>query len=541
MGIYLYSGQVVFLEKQTLAELCLKAAARYGKKTCFQIYRDGGIYNRLSYTEFGDRIRVFASQLREMGVKKGDRVMILAENRPEWPIAYFAIALAGAINVPVLTDFSEEQIKAIATHAGISALFCSARTLPKITAIDSAIPVIKIETLSDYPAGQAPAASEKAPNQTEEFPVVNEDDPASIIYTSGTTGNSKGVLLSHKNLVHVAAASRSLMKIFSRDRLLSVIPLAHTYECSLGMLTAVMSGASVTYLDRPPSPAVLLPAMQTLRPTAMVTVPLFIEKICRQKIFPDLEKSPFYKFPLTRPMARFLAGQKLMAGLGSAIRFFGIGGAPLSEDVEQFLRKISFPYSVGYGLTETAPLVAGTVPYKFPFRSSGSVLKGAKLRIADNGEIQVQGPNVMLGYYRDEERTRDAFTEDGWFKTGDLGRLDNKGYLYINGRLKTLILGPSGENIYPEEIENMLSTSMLVEDALVIPGERGELVAMIVLSEKAKTMIAAMGDSLEELKNSVNKKLAAFSRLNRIEVKKEPFEKTPTQKIKRFLYSRGET
>ena len=518
---------MIFLEKQTLTELCIKASQRYKGKACFQVYRDGEAYTRLNYEDMGKRAAAFAYFLRHRGVKPGDTVMLLAENRPEWPIAYFGIALAGAISVPVLTDFSSGQIGAIAAHSGISALCITGRTAPKTSEISSSIPVIRI----DLEAVGAIMGS----LQVE----VEEDDPASIIYTSGTTGNSKGVLLSHKNLVFVASASRSLMKIFSRDRLLSVIPLAHTYECSLGMLTAIMSGASVTYLDKPPSPAVLLPAMQTLRPTAMVTVPLFIEKICRQKIFPEMEKSPLYKFPLTRPLAAFLAGQKLLSSLGSAIRFFGIGGAPLAFDVERFLRKAAFPYSPGFGLTETSPLVAGTAPYKFPLGSSGQVLKGTEVRIAKNGEIEVRGPHVMLGYYRDEERTREVFTEDGWFKTGDLGRMDRKGFLSIHGRLKALILGPSGENIYPEEIESMLGTSMLVEDALVISGEKGELVARIVLSEKAQTMLAAIGDSLEELKNTVNKKLAAFSRLSRIEIQKEPFEKTPTQKIKRFLYVGG--
>ena len=522
---------MINLPKQTLTELCLASSERYGKKVCFQVYRNGGVYNRLSYEEFGEKARRFASRLINLGIKSGDRVMILAENRPEWPIAYFGTVLAGGITVPVLTDFSADQIGVIASHAEISALCYTTQTESKITEIDPAIPAIRIEIeLAEQLSG------EDLP-RTQDLPYINEDDPATIIYTSGTTGSSKGVLLSHRNLVFVASSSRSLMKIFPRDRLLSVIPLAHTYEFSLGLLAALMSGASVTYLDKPPSPAVLLPAMQTLRPTAMVTVPLFIEKICRQRIFPELKKNLLYKFPLTRPIAEFGAGQKLMGALGSAIRFFGTGGAPLSEDVERFLRKIKFPYSPGYGLTETAPLVSGTAPYKIPLRSSGFVLKGTELRIGEEGEIQVRGPNVMLGYYRDEERTRKAFTEDGWFKTGDLGRLDRKGSLHVYGRLKTLILGPSGENIYPEEIESMLSTSTLVEDVLVVPGERGELVALIVLSEKAKTMLAALEDNIEELKNMVNKKLAVFSRLSRIEIQKEPFEKTPTQKIKRFLYT----
>jgi long-chain acyl-CoA synthetase len=235
-----------------------------------------------------------------------------------------------------------------------------------------------------------------------------------------------------------------------------------------------------------------------------------------------------------------------MAALGASIRFFGIGGAPLSEETELFLRKVQFPYAPGYGLTETAPLVAGTAPYRFPFRSTGSVLKGVEVRIvsegkpgAAEGEIQVRGPNVMMGYYRDEARTNEAFTPDGWLKTGDLGSLDKKGRLFIRGRLKAMILGPSGENIYPEEIEGLLNTSSLVEDVLVYPGERGEIVALIVLSEKAKTMLAALEDSLGELKAMVNKRLASFSQINRIEIQHEPFEKTPTQKIKRFLYTKG--
>ncbi|AEF82896.1 AMP-binding protein [Leadbettera azotonutricia] len=523
---------MIFLEKRCLGELALKAASKYQGKTCFQIYRDGGVYDKMSYAEFGIKTRQIAGLLMDKGVKAGDRVMILAENRPEWPIAYFGITLIGAVAVPVLTDFIGEQISTIARHAEISALCHTERTVQKIAegGIDGAIALIPLDDPNLF-------SNLRIPEETE-FPTLTEHNPAAIIYTSGTTGSSKGVVLSHGNLIFTAQASRTLMKIFSRDRLLSVIPLAHTYECVLGLFTAVMGGASVTYLDKPPSPAVLLPAMQTLRPTAIVSVPLFIEKICRNSIFPGMKKSPLYKFPLTRVLAIKAAGARLMTALGSSVRFFGIGGAPLDEDVERFLRKAGFPYAPGYGLTETAPLVAGTDPYKFAFRSAGSVVKGVETRISPEGEIQVRGPNVMLGYYRDEERTRKAFTEDGWFKTGDLGYIDKKGNLFMKGRIKALILGPSGENIYPEEIESILHNSLLVEDALVVPGERGELVALIVLSEKAKTALAAMGDSLEELKNSVNKKLAAFSRLNRIEIRSEPFEKTPTLKIKRFLYAR---
>ena len=530
-------NKLLSLNKQTLTELCFQAVERYGKKVCFQMYRDGGICDRLSYEEFGVKVRRFAFLLKCLGVKAGDRVMILSENRPGWPIAYFGTVLAGAVTVPVLVDFPAEQVKAIASHAGISALCYTGKTAPKITGIDPAIPAIRIDLEPADKIALDQEFTEGPPPALSDFPVVNEEDPASILYTSGTTGNSKGVQLSHRNLVSNAVAARNLIKLFSRDRLLSVLPLAHTYECTIGMLLPVTSGASVTYLDKPPSPAVLLPAMQAIRPTGIVSVPLLIEKICRSKIFPELEKNPLYKFPLTRSLVIWAAGQKLMAALGSSIRIFGVGGASLSEDVERFLRKAGFPYTPGYGLTETSPLLTGTTPYKFPLRTCGTALEGTELRIGDDGEIQVRGPQVMIGYYKDEKRTREAFTEDGWFKTGDLGRLDKKGRLFIYGRLKALILGPSGENIYPEEIECLLNTSQLVEDALVVPGARGELVALVVLSEKAKTMIAALSGSLEDLKNTVNKKLTAFSRLSRIVIHPEPFEKTPTLKIKRFLYS----
>ncbi len=367
--------------------------------------------------------------------------------------------------------------------------------------------------------------------------------------------------------------------MYTRDRFLSVLPLAHTYECTIGMVLAVLNGASTTYLDRPPAPAALLPALQVIRPTIMLSVPLIMEKIYRNKIGPALEAHPLYKLPLTRGLAIKAAGKKLLGTFGGAIRFFGIGGAALAPDVEAFLKAAGFPYAIGYGLSETAPLLAGAPPFKTVLRSTGPALQGVDLRIVDQegkviggvgapadapehaeGEIQARGPNVMLGYYKDPERTAEVFTDDGWFKTGDLGSFDRRGRLFIRGRLKAMILGPSGENIYPEEIESILNASGFVEESLVYEGEKGEIVALIVLNEKARTMAAAAGDAfhdaaqalsgaaqgaahqagelLSTLKTATNKRLAAFSRVHRIEIQHEPFEKTATQKIKRFLYPR---
>jgi long-chain acyl-CoA synthetase len=281
----------------------------------------------------------------------------------------------------------------------------------------------------------------------------------------------------------------------------------------------------------------------------MATVPVFIEKMYRNAIAPILKTSRLYRFPLTRPLVIRVAGRKLKSALGGLIHFFGVGGAPLAPEVENFLRRARFPYAVGYGLTEASPLVAGTEPQRFPLRSTGAACPGVELRIASSptdtdstnkntgvGEIQLRGPNVMMGYYRNEEQTRKAFTDDGWLRTGDLGRMDSRGKLYVCGRIKSLIIGPSGENIYPEEIEGLLGSSRLVEEALVYSGEKGELVALVRLSDAAKAASSALEYVLEELRIWANKKLADFSRLSRIEIQHEPFEKTPTMKIKRYLY-----
>jgi long-chain acyl-CoA synthetase len=350
-------------------------------------------------------------------------------------------------------------------------------------------------------------------------------------------------MLSSKNIISSALSSLTFVKIYPRDRFLSVLPLAHSYECGLGFIAPVFCGASITYIDRPPSPSVLLPALKFLRPTAMLSVPLLIEKIYYNAISPKLLGNKLYKFPLSRPLAIWAAGRKLISAFGGRIRFFGIGGAPLSPEVENFLYKAKFPYSIGYGLTETAPLVAGNAPFRFKLGSGISAPNGVKLRIdktvthadSDEGEIQVQGPNVMLGYYKDEEKTSEIFTSDGWLRTGDLGSMDND-RLYIRGRLKALILGPSGENIYPEEIEKILGSSQLVEESLVYSGKMGELIALVRLSEAAKSAAGVLEHTLEDLRKWVNKKLAVFSKLSRIEIKYEPFEKTPTMKIKRYLY-----
>jgi long-chain acyl-CoA synthetase len=542
---------MVKLSKKTLGNLCLEASAKYKEKIAFSMIKEGKICEKTTYSQMGIRCRQIGALLKKLGVPEGGRVLLLSENCPEWALAYFGIALARAVSVPLLTGFSSEQISYIAEHAQVSAVCLSRSMADKIDSspLFAQIPLIFIDSVNE---NEEIIVSR---NGTEERLLLNqfvvdtdlntqcENDLATIIYTSGTSGNSKGVMLSGANVIFCALSSLKCVKLNTRDRLLSVLPLAHSYECSLGLIAPVISGASITYLDRPPSASVLLPAVKLLRPTAMLTVPLLIEKIYNTEIAPRLRESRLYKFPLTRPLAARIAGRRLASTLGGRLRFFGIGGAPLSNEVEKFLHLSRFPYSVGYGLTEAAPLVAGNTPRRFRFNSGIKLLKGVFARIvkpsrtADEGEIQVRGPNIMMGYYNDAQKTLEAFTSDGWLRTGDLGSINRKGRLTIRGRIKALILGPAGENIYPEEIEGLLGTSQYVEDALVYSGKKGELVALVRLTDVAKTAAGAIGHTLEELRAWVNKKLAAFSRVSRIELKDEPFEKTPTMKIKRYLYN----
>jgi long-chain acyl-CoA synthetase len=495
----------------------------------------------LTYEQLAARVRGAAALLRVHDIRPGDRVAILSENMPQWGVAYFAIVCLGAVVVPVMTEFTQGQIGHILDHAGCAAVIVSRRLRSKLGSEPR--PVLEIEPLAQVPDTRI------------QLPPVEPDDLAAVIYTSGTMGHSKGVMLTHRNIVFDAEATRHVFDIGPRDSLLSILTLAHSYECTIGLITALRFGASVTYLDRPPSASVLLPALTAVKPTVMLSVPLVIEKIYRSSILPALKKSFLYRIPGARRILILIAGLMLRRTFGGRIRFFGIGGAALAPDVERFLRLSMFPYAIGYGLTETSPLIAGAAPFATRPRSTGLVLPGVMVRIADprpgtrEGEIQVKGPNVMKGYFRNPERTADAFTPDGWLRTGDLGEFDRQGHLYIRGRSKTMILGASGENIYPEEIEAVINQSPLVDESLVY-GDAAGVAALVQLKPDVLAALVsavqggvaraehAAAELLERIRKEVNAQLAAFSRLHHVELQSEPFEKTPSQKIKRFLYPR---
>jgi len=526
------------LLNKTLRDLLVQSSAVYAERPALGNVDDSGT---LYYRDLVLLGAALASRLSREGLAPGDRVVLLSENRPEWGLAYLGITAAGFVVVPVLTEFLPDQAAAIAVHSDAKAAVVSEKLAFKLGKFPGAL--IPIESL---------AAADTTEN-LDAFPPPSPDTLAAIIYTSGTTGSPKGVMLTHGNLVSDALATCAIMKLRQTDRVLSILPLAHTYECTIGFLDPILQGCSIWYLDKPPTPSVLLPTLKKIRPSIMVTVPLIMEKIYRSSVLPSLQKMRAYGISALRRPLHFIAGLKLKNVFGGRLRVFGIGGAPLTPDVETFMRDARFPYCIGYGLTEGAPLLAGCRPFRTFPRAAGPAVLGVELRIAEvrpdtgEGEIQARGPNIMRGYFKDPERTAEAFTPDGWLRTGDLGVVDKKGRLYILGRLKTVILGASGENIYPEEIEAIINRSAYVAESLVYGDARG-LTALIQLKpetleslkssakDRLQDVELIVADLLERLRKEVNSGLAAFSRVSKMVFQREPFEKTPTQKIKRFLY-----
>jgi len=514
----------------------------------------------ITYSEF-DKLRLSViSLLGKIGIKTGDRVALLSSNMPNWGITYFAIASMGAVVVPILPDFSEGEIENVLIHSGAKAIFVSEGLKPKIENFkDKTLEHrIMIEDFSMLGDSKPDIVFEEGSRPGKEFKVA-EDDLAVIIYTSGTTGKSKGVMLTHKNICSNAVSSGEIQEISSADRFLSILPLSHTYENTIGFILPILRGSSIFYIKKPPTPAVLLPALKTVRPTLMMTVPLIIEKIYRSKVLPTFNKNMLtrmlYAFPPLRKKFNQLAGKKLMQTFGGELKFFGIGGAKLDKTVEKFLREAKFPYAIGYGLTETSPLLAGVNASGTKLQSTGPPLVGVSLKIHNpgkltgEGEIWAKGPNVMKGYYKEPGLTREVLTEDGWFKTGDLGILDSTNYLYIRGRSKNVIIGPGGENIFPEDIESVINNFKHVAESLVIQ-QKGKLVAMVHFNrEEIEGKYHHMKDELsgflekkydelkKELHEYVNNRVNKFSKIQVIQLHHEEFVKTATKKIKRFLYT----
>lgn len=559
------------LKKLTLLHLIRNSAEKYSERPSIAFIDS----QPLTYREFKNKIESVSAFLKSEGIIAGDKVAILSENQPNWAIAYFAITTMGAIAVPIMTEFSVAEVHHVLRHSESKAIFVSAKQYSKIEDFKDGniqlqillddFSIIPFHTKNDLlkeiiSSGKKEFAKikEAALKFVGIYPdEVEEENPALILYTSGTTGHSKGVVLTHKNVVSNAIDTLKIVDVKPEDRLLSILPLFHTIESTLGLVTPILAGASITYLNKPPTAAVLLPALSKIKPTVILAVPLIIEKIYKLKVLPEINKKiilrSLYKIPYIRKKLNKIAGKKLKQTFGGELKMLCLGGAPLSADVELFLKEAEFPYAVGYGLTETSPLVTGTNPKEVRFRSAGKPLPTVKVKI-DNpdpitgeGEILIKGPNVMKGYYKDPERTKNTFTDDGWFKSGDLGLIDKDGYLFIKGRLKNVIIGSNGKNIYPEEIESIINESKYVLESLVHE-RNGQLIARVYLNYDEidnEFKIQKLSDSsareiinkiLSDLLNQVNERVNTFSRLSKMIEQREPFEKTPTQKIKRYLY-----
>ena len=513
-----------------------------------------------SYETANKEIRALIAMLEKNNVCPGDKVALLSSNMPNWGVAFFAITFMGAIVVPILPDFSNTEVSNVLEHSGAKTIFVSTSLLSRIEGFKSEDlkTGIIIEDFSLFFSEKGAINYDPSAIPSGNYD-VKEDDLASIIYTSGTTGRSKGVMLTHKNITFNALKGNVIQPMNENDRFLSVLPLSHTYENTLGLVLPMIFGSCVYYLRKPPTPAVLIPALAEIKPTVMLTVPLIIEKIYFNKVMPTFREKLIlnflYKIPFFRKILNKAAGEKLIKTFGGQLKFYGIGGAKLNKSVEKFLIEAKFPYAIGYGLTETAPLLAGTNASKSVFESTGPKIEGIELIINNpdkktgEGEIWAKGPTVMKGYYKEPEMTKEVLTPDGWFKTGDLGALDKNNNLYIKGRLKNMILSSSGENIYPEEIESIINNFRFVVESLVVQ-KKGKLVALVHINmeelekkyndlkqDMSKQFDDKVEEVLRELQDYVNTHVSKFSQTQKVVLQPVPFQKTATLKIKRFLYT----
>ncbi|MCQ2116462.1 MAG: AMP-binding protein, partial [Bacteroidales bacterium] len=529
----------------TLAKLYDYAVSTYTKKQYTQWYdtKEGGY----TYGEFKLECDSLSKKLTQYGIGAGDRVAIFSQSMPNWSLAYFATVSFGRIVVPILPDSSENEVNNIISHSDTKVLFVSRRLAGKISDAvkEKMVLIIDLDTLEVIKSDDDQFTCDGKTS------VPTPDDIAAIIYTSGTTGSAKGVVLSHRNLASNVITCYHSCPRNGKDRWLSLLPLAHTLEMTLSMLYPMFCGATVYYLQKPPVPALLLKAMKVVKPTTILSVPLIIEKIYKGSVLPTIQKSRTLRWMnehMNGLMCKVI-GMKLKSTFGGHVTFFGIGGAKLDSEVENFLLKAGFPYAIGYGLTETSPLLAYSMKRWRKVGSLGYPVYNVQLRLDDinpetgEGEIVAKGPNVMLGYYKDPKRTKSVFTEDGWFKTNDLAVVDEKGRFAIKGRKNNMILGPSGENIYPEEIENVINNAEGVNESIVVE-RNGRLVALVQPIEGFVDWDKESEDKIYEkldgwkaaLLSKVNKNVNKTSQINSVEVMKEPFEKTATMKIRRFLY-----
>lgn len=521
----------------------------------------------LTYANVAEQVEQFHLLFQHLGIERGEKISLCGKNCSNWAVCFFATVTYGAIAVPILHEFKPEQIQNIVNHSDSRLLFVSDNIWKEMTNEGPSIEVpdfIGAINIHDYAVlfeqdeklsmllGQlSKLFTEVHPDglKAEDVHYVENrgDDLAIINYTSGSTGKSKGVMLSQKNLWNnVQFGIDELQDHIAHDgTVVSILPMAHMYGLAFEILSEICMGMHIYFLTKL-SPTLIFKAFSEIRPTLVISVPLVIEKIIRRAVVPKLQDvriRTLLHLPLISTLIKHRICRKLTKAFGDRFYEVIIGGAAFSEDVENILKDIGFRYTVGYGTTECAPLITYAHWYDFPKGSCGRAIHRMKLRINSNdpenevGEILVKGDGVMLGYFKNEEATREALDDQGWYHTGDLGIIAADGSLYIRGRSKNMLLGPNGQNIYPEEIEDKLNAQAIVAESVVIQNNE-RLYALIYpdAEEIEKSQITDLKAAMETIRKEINQELPAYEHLSGIKIMEHEFEKTPKKSIKRFLY-----
>lgn len=521
----------------------------------------------LQYHDVARKIEKIHIMYEASGIKKGDKIAICGRNSSMWAVSFFATLTYGAVAVPILHEFTPEQIHNIVNHSEAKLLFVGdviateidATKMPDLEGIiylpDLSLSLSRTEKLTYAREHLNEMFGRKYPKffRQEHVKYYREQSPdelALINYTSGTTGRSKGVMIPYRAMWSNADfASNALGKnLKSGDNIISILPMAHMYGMAFELIFEFITGAHIFYLTRMPSPAIIAQALADVKPTLMIAVPLIIEKIIRKRVFPKIQTSRM-KLLLNTPVINKKVKEKIceqvVAAFGGNIYQVVIGGAALNREIETFLKEINFPFTVGYGATECAPIIGYSDWKEFVPTSCGKPALHQEVRIdsidPENvpGEIITRGPNVLLGYYKNEEATREVIDADGWFHTGDLGTMDAEQNIFIKGRSKNMLLGSNGQNIYPEEIEDKLNSMPLVSECLVV--QREEKLIGLVFPDLEEAKELGLNDSdlrnlMDESKKQLNEIMPAYYKLADIEIMEEEFVKTPKRSIKRYLY-----
>ena len=519
----------------------------------------------LQYKDVARKIEKLHIVFEESGIKPGDKIAVCGRNSSHWGVTFMATLTYGAVIVPILHEFKADNVHNIVNHSEARLLFVgdavwenlNEHDMPKLEGIvlmnDFSLLVSRSKKLTHAREHLNELFGKKFPcNFRKQHVSYHKDSPeelAVINYTSGTTSYSKGVMLPYRVLWSNTQFAHEVLDLKAGDRLVSMLPMAHMYGLAFEFLYEFSIGAHIYFLTRMPSPKIIFQAFADVKPNLVVAVPLIVEKIIRKAILPKLEK-PTIKFlmklPIVSDKIRASIRQKLIDAFGGNFYEVIIGGAAFNQEIEQFLKSINFPYTVGYGMTECGPIIAYEDWKKFKQASCGKAAPRMEIRIDSNdpenvvGEIWTKGENVMQGYYKNPEATKEVMTADGWMRTGDLGVMDKEGNLTIKGRSKNMLLGPSGQNIYPEEIEDKLNNMPYVAESIIIQQADSKLAALIYpefdMAFGAGMSEAAIAKVMEDNRVALNAELPAYSQIAKVKIYHEEFEKTPKKSIKRFLY-----